>query len=407
MRQTGAASWQTQRLAEFAAEVRVPFEPSEHEGRPYVGLQHIEQDTLVLREYGNSAEVTSTKREFVGGDVLFGSLRPYFRKVVRPRVDGVCSTDITVVRPVSGAGDASFLKYFLANRDFIEHASSVATGTRMPRANWKTLARSSWRVPPLSVQRRIGAILSAYDELIENSLRRIEILEDMARNLYREWFVEFRFPGHERTRFVDSPAGRVPEGWAVRALGELAKVQTGRSNRQDADPEGDFVFFDRSREVKKSNRYLFDCEAVVVPGEGREFVARYWVGPFDLHQRVYALTDLKEIDGLYLYHAMLENRDYFARVATGATVKSLRKGMFERLPVVVPLKELRRRFSRLAEATQDQCKALDIRNAVLRQARDALLPKLICGDIDVSGLPVRMAPRAGEDVTGCENGVGA
>ena len=76
-------------------------------------------------------------------------------------------------------------------------------------------------VPPLPTQRKIAAILSAYDDLIENNLRRIKILEEMAQNLYREWFVKFRFPGHQHARFTDSPLGRIPEGWEVVKLGTL------------------------------------------------------------------------------------------------------------------------------------------------------------------------------------------
>lgn len=352
---------------------------------------------------------------FRAGDTLFARITPSLEngKIAQFNGDatdsvGFGSTEFFVFRARPGLSDPAFVCYLARSEIVRGPAEKSLTGTSgRQRADLKSFVDLPVPAPPLPIQRKIAAILSAYDDLIENSFRRIEILEEMARNLYREWFVEFRFPGYERIRFVDSPVGRIPEGWAVRALGELAKVQTGRSNRQDADPEGEFVFFDRSREVKKSNRYLFDCEAVVVPGEGREFVARYWVGPFDLHQRVYALTDFRGIDGLHLYHAMLENRDYFARVATGATVKSLRKGMFERFPVVVPPEELRRRFSPLAGATQDQLKALEIRNAVLRQARDSLLPKLISGDIDVSALPVRTALSAADDVTPYENAAGA
>ena len=78
-------------------------------------------------------------------------------------------------------------------------------------------------LPPLPAQRKIAAILSAYDDLIENNLRRIKILEEMAQNLYREWFVKFRFPGHQHARFIDSPLGRIPEGWEVKKVGNILK----------------------------------------------------------------------------------------------------------------------------------------------------------------------------------------
>lgn len=126
------------------------------------------------------------------------------------------------------------------------------------------------------------------------------------------------------------------KAWSTMVLGDVATIQTGRSNSQDAVPDGPFPLFDRSREPKRSNRCLHDCEAVIVPGEGREFVPRYYDGPFDLHQRVYALTAFKEVDGRFLYYVLTALRAYFAQVATGATVKSLRKGMFERLAFRAP-----------------------------------------------------------------------
>ncbi len=88
-------------------------------------------------------------------------------------------------------------------------------------------------IPPLPAQRKIAAILSVYDDLIENNLRRIKILEEMAQNLYLEWFVKFRFPGYQISRFTDSPLGRIPEGWEIVKVGEiLKKVKRGRKHRK-------------------------------------------------------------------------------------------------------------------------------------------------------------------------------
>ena len=143
------------------------------------------------------------------------------------------------------------------------------------------------------------------------------------------------------------------EAWTTMTLGDVATIQTGRSNSQDAVPDGPFPLFDRSWEPKRSNRYLFDCEAVIVPGEGREFLPRYYDGPFDLHQRVYALTAFKEIDGRFLYYALTAHRAYFAQVATGATVKSLRKGMFERFAFDAPDLGMQSRIAAILSAYDD------------------------------------------------------
>jgi type I restriction enzyme S subunit len=117
----------------------------------------------------------------------------------------------------------------------------------------------------------------------------------------------------------------VKEGWQTISMAELCSIKSGKSDTQDAVEDGRYAFFDRSRTVKRSSRYLYDCEALIVPGEGKEFLPRHFVGRFDLHQRAYALFDFDpRIDVRFLYHYLHYRRDYLPSVAVGATVKSLR-----------------------------------------------------------------------------------
>lgn len=119
-------------------------------------------------------------------------------------------------------------------------------------------------------------------------------------------------------------------------MGKLCSIQSGKSDTKDAVPDGPYVFFDRSKTVKRSSRYLRDCEALILPGEGTEFLPRHHIGKFDLHQRAYALFDFRpEINVKFLYYYLHHSADYFPRVAVGATVKSLRLRHFEDLPVTV------------------------------------------------------------------------
>lgn len=119
-------------------------------------------------------------------------------------------------------------------------------------------------------------------------------------------------------------------------MGALCSIQSGKSDTKDAVPDGQYAFFDRSKTVKRSSRYLRDCEALIIPGEGTEFLPRHYLGKFDLHQRAYALFDFSpEIDVRFLFHFLHHAADYFPRVAVGATVKSLRRRHFEQLPVSV------------------------------------------------------------------------
>lgn len=123
-------------------------------------------------------------------------------------------------------------------------------------------------------------------------------------------------------------------GWEIVPLEQLCSIKSGKSDTQDAVEDGAYAFFDRSRTIKKSSRYLYDCEALIIPGEGTEFFPKYFIGKFDLHQRAYALFGFSDrIDVKFLYYFLYHLCDYFPRVAVGATVKSLRRRHFEQLPV--------------------------------------------------------------------------
>ena len=125
--------------------------------------------------------------------------------------------------------------------------------------------------------------------------------------------------------------------WNKKRLGELCLIKSGDSNARDADDNGKYALFDRSKKIKKSKRFLFDCEALIIPGEGKEFLPRYYKGKFDLHQRAYAIHQFKpELNIQYLFYYLVYNKNYFSKVAVGATVKSLRQRHFDNLEIYYP-----------------------------------------------------------------------
>lgn len=152
--------------------------------------------------------------------------------------------------------------------------------------------------------------------------------------------------------------------WNKKKLGELCLIKSGDSNARDADENGKYVLFDRSKKIKKSKRFLFDCEALIIPGEGKEFLPRYYKGKFDLHQRAYAIHQFKpELNIQYLFYYLVYNKDYFSKVAVGATVKSLRQRHFDNLEVYYPtLSEQQRIVSKLDAAFIEIDKSIIILN---------------------------------------------
>ena len=129
----------------------------------------------------------------------------------------------------------------------------------------------------------------------------------------------------------------------VKLLGEICEISTGSTDTKDATENGQYPLFDRSKKVKASNKYLFDCEALIMPGEGAEFLPRHYIGKFDLHQRAYAMFNFSDlVNPQYLYFYLVSVKDYFANNAVGATVKSLRRRHFTDLEVPLPSLEKQR-----------------------------------------------------------------
>ncbi len=421
---TAINSWQKRKLGEMADEVRDLFEPLESKQFPYIGLEHIEQGTLQLSGRGNSITTVSTKKQFKSGEILFGSLRPYFRKVVRPKFDGVCSTDITVIRPKPNCSPG-FIQYLVASEAFIALASNISSGTRMPRANWNILCQSEWPFPPLPIQRKIAAVLSAYDDLIENNLRRIKLLEEMAQGLYREWFVKFRFPDHQNARFVDSPLGRIPEGWGVTSLGEhLNALESGKrpkggiKDRQSGIPS---VGAENVRRIGQHNfqsekyvpQVFFECmrKGIVKDGDVALYKDGAYIGrssyfrdgfpytEFCVNEHVFLLrTNGKTLTQNYLYLWLQEPDSVSVIRATNgnAAQPGINQVGVKGLTLVLPEENTVQDFDRLVETNMGLIINLAKKNATLRRTRDLLLPRLISGALDVSSLPLptAAAPRA-------------
>jgi len=160
--------------------------------RKYIGLEHIEQGTLRLSSTGLESDVASTKAAFDKGDVLFGKLRPYFRKVVYAPFAGVCSTDIWVLRAKPGV-DQRFLYYWVASQEFVDYAVQGSDGTRMPRANWSQASKHSIPFQTEHEQKAIAHILGSLDDKIDQLRKTNTVLEDMASALFKSWFVDFAF----------------------------------------------------------------------------------------------------------------------------------------------------------------------------------------------------------------------
>lgn len=299
--------------------------------------------------------------------------------------------------------DPRFVYYLL--RHNTEQIKMLAGGAATPIVSKSKFAQAKVVVPHPPTQRKIAAILSAYDDLIENNTRRIATLEQMAQTLYREWFVHFRFPGHEQVALVDSSLGSIPEGWGVVIFTDIADVLSGGTPKTRV-PEywnGSIPFFS-PRDVQSSfyvtetersitDLGLVNCSSQLYPKNTVFITARGTVGTvvmpavdMAMNQSCYALKGRDGIEQHFVFLAIRSCVDQLRAKAHGAVFDTVIMDTFRTLEVVRPPFALIKRLHSLVSPIFDQVLNLVYRNGNLRRTRDLLLPRLISGEVDVAGL---------------------
>lgn len=277
--------------------------------------------------------------------------------------------------------DSFFVFYALKN--ILHKVKSADTGASSGREN---VSKSNFMSLKLEVpenietQRKIGQILSSFDDLIENNLKRIKLLEDTAQNIYKEWFVYFRFPNYEHTDF-DEESG-LPVGWRKSRLKNHFPVLTGKKDANHSSENGLFPFFTCGKESLLSNDFAFDCDAILLAGNG-EFNVKYYRGKFQAYQRTYVLSPPNEIELFLIYINLKLNLKQLTSGSKGSVIKFLTKGMIEEFPFILPDIDLLTLFNNNISLIYSQVEKLTHQNQNLKEARDILLPRLMNRTIEV------------------------
>ena len=252
---------------------------------------------------------------------------------------------------------------------------------------------------PLHIQRRIASILSAYDELIENNQRRIRILEEMARSLYREWFVYFRYPGHESVPLVDSPLGQIPQGWEVKKLGDIAEDMRRNIPKGQLDEPQPYVGLEhiprRSLALDSwetaselgSNKLAFK-KGEILFGKIRPYFHKVSVAPFDGLCSADTIVIRAQQTELYAIIVGCVSSDEFVAHATatsnGSKMPRANWSVLEEYPIAIPTLTVARQFTAVMESAIQQMQTLIFQTANLRHTRDLLLPRLLSGQVSLS-----------------------
>jgi type I restriction enzyme S subunit len=349
---------------------------SEARAQEYVP-QHVRGDDLVFTCWGTIGQVGLVPDDGPYSEYIISN------KQLKLRVDRAIA-------------EPRFCFYYFASPRYAEYIRNRGIGGAVPGINLGILKSLLIALPPINVQRRIADILSAYDDLIENNRRRMALLEEAARQLYREWFVRLRFPGHEHTRITNG----LPEGWERRRLSDVAEV-----NRESLSGgyDGEIEYIDissvtpgsinetthydfrdapsRARRVVQHGDIIWSC----VRPNRRSYAAIWQPVPNLIASTGFAVVTPVAVPTAFLLQAMTTDAfvGYLENHARGAAYPAVVAGDFERAEVIIPRLALVRAFNEQAEPLLSQAHTLRLQNVRLRAARDLLLPRLMCGEITV------------------------
>ena len=412
------SEWQVKVFSDCATLIRENVSPSDLGNTPYIGLEHIGENTLSLVGQGVASDVTSTKSRFREGDILFGKLRCYFRKVIRAPFDGVCSTDIWVTRAKDRV-DQSFLYYCMASQSFVDFADSGSEGTRMPRAQWEWVSRYKIPIPPLSEQRRIAHILGTLDDKIELNRQMNETLEATARAIFKSWFVDFdpvkaKIEGR-KPPFMDtetaslfpsalqnSPLGKVPKGWAVVPLPEVIEVNPRRVlkrgtiapylHMQNLPTQGHRPYEWIDREFSSGTKFINGDTLLARITPCLENGKTGFVDFLDTDEVGWGSTEyivlrpkppLPVEFGYYLARSD-DLRMFAIHNMTGSTGRQrVPASCFDYYEFAVPTTPVAQRFGEIVKPFMKKIRENSEQSHTLAQTRNTLLPKLLSGEIRV------------------------
>lgn len=332
-------------------------------------------------------------------DILLSNIRPYFRKIWYADKNGSCSNDVLVVR-VNEDIDSKFLYYVLSDNNFFNYDTVTSKGTKMPRGTQTAIMK--YLVPDINIgkQRKIANILSTYDNLIENNNKRIKFLEQMAESLYKEWFVRFRFPGYENTKFVDG----IPSDWQILRMSDFCYVTDGTHDTPKPVNDGGvplvtgkcikngFIDFNEPYNISYKDHESISKRSGLQTGDilfsnigtvgttclinyDREFSVKNVI--------IFKPGNLKVSNYLYSWLNSDSIQAIFATQTNGASQQFVGLKFMRRFKILVPNEKVLDLYSDRIKPIRTELVKLHYINENLIKQRDMLLPRLMSGKLEV------------------------
>ena len=365
------------------------------------------------RRWPRSKAIEHRKFELAVDDIVLAMDRPWIEAGLKWSAVRERDLPMLLVQRVarlrgSRALSQDYLRYLIGSPQFSAYLRPIVTGVNVPHVSPTQIRDFLFRLPPRETQDSIVGLLRPMDDLIDDNERRIEILEEMAQLLYQEWFVHFRFPGHEDIELVDSDLGPIPEGWEVSQMSDVLETVGGGTPAKTEDAYwagGTVQWFTPTdltragtafalnsaskiteRGLKKSSAKLFPAGSVMMTSRATIGTISIAATPATTNQGFITCVPSDRLTSNYIYFWLHANVDLFLSLAGGATFKELRKSTFRELPILLPRQREIDSFEDSVAPMMSLLKNLLQQNQVLLEARDLLLPRLVSGELDVSEL---------------------
>ena len=391
--------WEKVRLADCCESIadgdHLP-PPKAESGIPFVTISNIVNNKFdftntmfVPEEYYNNLD---SKRKAKQGDILYSVVGSFGIPVfIDDDIPFVFQRHIAILRPNSKILP-KYLYYTMLSRDFFNMADVAAIGAAQRTITLSSLRNMTISVPTLSNQKRITDILSAYDDLIENNQKQIKLLEEAAQRLYKEWFVDLRFPGHEHTPIVDG----VPEGWSRKAISELGEYINGFAFKpSDWNTKGKPIIkikemgsgispdTPRNDGERVPNKYLVKSGEILFSWSATLMVMIWDNEDGWLNQHIFKVIPNKGVSREFLLQSISKAITEFSNLTTGATMKHIQRNKLDQVYVNVPEQVIMNKYNNCSLHIRERILKLSYQNNLLKESRDRLLPKLMSGEMEV------------------------
>jgi len=359
-----------------------------------------EFDQLARYELVFGDVVVAMDRPIVGGNLKFAWIQKSDPKALLVQ-------RVARLRARNGL-DQKYLRFVIADPAFKAYIDTITTGVNVPHISGPDMRRYKFPLPPLPTQQKIAQILSAYDDLIENNLKRIKLLEEMAQITYEQWFVRLKFPNHETTP-INAKTG-LPEGWKELTLGEACNVSGGGTPSKAINEywdNGDIPWFSPTDLSKANSLILLDStkkitqkgllksSAKLMSSDSFMMSSRATIGLFGIidtefttNQGFINITPNKKEHKNYLLFNFKSRVQEFYNHASGATFAEISKTNFKRLKIYWPSDEILLLWNNSIDPVIKSMSNLTKQNQRLKEARDILLPRLMTGIIDVDKIKI-------------------